>query len=97
MSTLQSTARLSPPGDEDLQHLYDEVWRIFDEETSVVEPSPVAPAAPAASLNLRETPSNTQHTDADTLGPMSTSKLAPVPPRPPRMSSIVPSELFSLI
>ncbi|KAL4062545.1 CNH domain-containing protein [Scleroderma citrinum] len=38
MSTLQSTSRLPPPGDEDLQHLYDEVWRIFDEEASVVEP-----------------------------------------------------------
>ncbi|KAF9232409.1 CNH domain-containing protein [Melanogaster broomeanus] len=39
MSALQPNPRPPPPGDEDLQHLYDEVWRIFGEESPPVEPS----------------------------------------------------------
>ncbi|KAG1744353.1 hypothetical protein EDD22DRAFT_1005710 [Suillus occidentalis] len=34
MSALQPNGHPPPPGDEDLQHLYDEVWRIFGEETA---------------------------------------------------------------
>lgn len=43
MSTVRSNTRPPPPGDEDLQHLYDEVWRIFGEESaSPTERSPTS-------------------------------------------------------
>lgn len=69
MSTLQSNGRPPPPGDEDLQHLYDEVWRIFGEETtSPTERSPTS----AVSAHAREPYSNGSFHDVNaTISPSS--------------------------
>lgn len=80
MAALQSNPRPPPPGDEDLQHLYDEVWRIFGEEsTSPAERSPLS----AASVNSREHAPNTFRMEPDpaTL-PASAARNSP--PRLPR-------------
>ncbi|KAG0704634.1 hypothetical protein DFH29DRAFT_911319 [Suillus ampliporus] len=79
MSTLQSNGRPPPPGDEDLQHLYDEVWRIFDGETaSPTERSPTS----AVSANVREPyPNASFHDVGATISPSSSIRNAP--PRPP--------------
>ena len=77
MSALQSNPRPPPPGDEDLQHLYDEVWRIFGEESaSPAERSPLSPA----SLNSREHYPNAFRPEPDPASPPVRSS----PPRPPR-------------
>ena len=79
MSALQSNPRPPPPGDEDLQHLYDEVWRIFGEEsTSPPERSPLS----AASLNSREHYPNTFRPEPDPAPPVSAVRNSP--PRLPR-------------
>ncbi|KAG9313170.1 hypothetical protein JVU11DRAFT_6624 [Chiua virens] len=76
MSALPSNPRPPPPGDEDLQHLYDEVWRIFDEEsTSPTEHSPVSP-------NPRDHYPSTFRADPDPTGP---PLLAPARSSPPRI------------
>lgn len=80
MSALQPNPRPPPPGDEDLQHLYDEVWRIFGEEsTSPSERSPFT----TASLNSREHYPNAFRAEPDpTSPPVSTvSRSAPRLPR----------------
>lgn len=81
MSNLQHPARPLPPGDEDLQHLYDEVWRIFDEEGRQLECSPGAGSAPA---NVREPYANGSSGDLDSFGlPSPKSRPTPASPRPP--------------
>src|SRR6267154_6178657 len=72
MSALQSNVRPPPPGDEDLQHLYDEVWRIFGEEsTSPTERSPTS----AICANPREPFSNGSFHDIHaTMSPSSSTR-----------------------
>ncbi|KAG2141934.1 hypothetical protein DEU56DRAFT_271161 [Suillus clintonianus] len=79
MSAPQSNGRPPPPGDEDLQHLYDEVWRIFGEETaSPTERSPTS----AVSAHAREPYSNNSFHDVNaTISPSSSIRNAL--PRPP--------------
>lgn len=80
MSALQPNPRPPPPGDEDLQHLYDEVWRIFgDESASPTERAPLR----AASANSREHHPNTFRAKPDPASPpVSTARNSP--PRVPR-------------
>lgn len=79
MSAPQSNGRPPPPCDEDLQHLYDEVWRIFGEETtSPTERSPTS----AVSAHAREPYSNGSFHDVNaTISPSSSIRNAPH--RPP--------------
>lgn len=93
MSTLQSNPRPPPPGDEDLQHLYDEVWRIFGEESA--SPTERAPLS-AASANSREQYPNTFRAELDpTSPPVSTPRHSP--PRLPRTYHPFRSVTYSLI
>ncbi|KAG1874382.1 CNH domain-containing protein [Suillus subluteus] len=86
MSAPQSNGRPPPPGDEDLQHLYDEVWRIFGEETaSPTERSPTS----AVSAHTHEPHSNSSFHDVNmTISPSSSIRNAlnrppvPAPQRP---------------
>ncbi|KAG6332497.1 hypothetical protein ID866_6590 [Astraeus odoratus] len=95
MSALQPPPRPPPPGDEDLQHLYDEVWRIFDEEASQPQPSPVASKS---SPNVREVLSNSAHPHLDNFGlSASNTKPPPAPPRPPRRSLGLTLAMHTLI
>lgn len=80
MPALQSNPRPPPPGDEDLQHLYDEVWRIFGEEsTSPTERAPLS----AASIHSREHYPNAFRAEPDPASPpVPTARHSP--PRLPR-------------
>ncbi|KIJ21082.1 hypothetical protein PAXINDRAFT_6862, partial [Paxillus involutus ATCC 200175] len=79
MSIPQPSPRPPPPGDEDLQHLYDEVWRIFDEESlSPTERSPFSAVSPTS----RDQYPNSFRTAADPSSPSVPSARSP-PPRPP--------------
>ncbi|KAG1747872.1 uncharacterized protein EDB91DRAFT_48654 [Suillus paluster] len=73
--------RPPPPGEEDLQHLYDEVWRIFDGETaSPTERSPTS----AVSAHAHEPyPNGSFHDVGATISPSSSIRSAlPRPPMP---------------
>ncbi|KIK80165.1 hypothetical protein PAXRUDRAFT_246656 [Paxillus rubicundulus Ve08.2h10] len=78
MSIPQPNPRPPPPGDEDLQHLYDEVWRIFDEESpSPKERSPFSAVSPTS----RDQYPNSFRTEVDPSSPSVPSVKSP--PRPP--------------
>ncbi|KAG6381762.1 hypothetical protein JVT61DRAFT_368 [Boletus reticuloceps] len=74
MSALQSNPRPPPPGDEDLQHLYDEVWRIFGEESA-----PSAERPPLASLNSRDRYPSALRAEQDLAAPSYLQRLRPLP------------------
>lgn len=81
MSTPQTAGRTPAPGDDDLQHLYDEVWRIFDEEASETERLPVAAVTTS---NVRESLNNHVRVEVDTFGqPVLSSRAVTASPRPP--------------
>ncbi|KIK23809.1 hypothetical protein PISMIDRAFT_79717, partial [Pisolithus microcarpus 441] len=81
MSTPQTAGRTPAPGDDDLQHLYDEVWRIFDEEASETERPPVAAVTTS---NVRESLNNHVRVEVDTFGqPVLSSRAVTASPRPP--------------
>ncbi|KAH7890997.1 hypothetical protein F5I97DRAFT_117041 [Phlebopus sp. FC_14] len=88
MSTLQPNLRPPPPGDEDLQNLYDEVWRIFGEET--VSPTERSPTS-AISASSRDLYPNGLRTEVDAIvSPVSSTRTAlprppPSPAHPPDM------------
>ncbi|KAI5995599.1 hypothetical protein EDD15DRAFT_609647 [Pisolithus albus] len=87
MSTPQTAGRTPAPGDDDLQHLYDEVWRIFDEEASETERSPVAAVTTS---NVRESLNNHVRIELDTFGqPMLSSRAVTASPRPPQATKAV--------
>lgn len=79
MSALQSNPRPPPPGDEDLQHLYDEVWRIFGEEST--SPSERSPAPLTAASRDHYPSAFRAEQDPASLVP---SAVRHSPPRMPR-------------
>ncbi|KAF9224186.1 hypothetical protein BS17DRAFT_101501 [Gyrodon lividus] len=79
MSAPQHNPKPPPPGDEDLQHLYDEVWRIFGEETpSPTERSPFSVVSPIS----RDQYQTSFRTEVDSPSPSVPGARNP-PPRPP--------------
>lgn len=91
MSTIHSNARPPPPGDEDLQHLYDEVWRIFGEESA--SPTDRSPTSAVSASTREPYPNGSFHDINATISPSSSARHAL--PRPPGLFYI-PSRFAQL-
>lgn len=76
---MSATTRPPPPGDEDLQHLYDEVWRAFDEESA--SPTGRSPTSVVSASAREPYPNGSFHDITATISPSSSVRHAL--PRPP--------------